>query len=72
LVVRSLGLFLFIHILATSTNHVWFVHPSGDSSFRTDLRALACGNLELAQSEKERLEVLQRADKKNRAKNGGH
>jgi hypothetical protein len=56
----------------TRSQSLFFLYATGDSSFRTDLRALASGNLELAQSEKERLEVLQRADKKNRAKKGGH
>jgi len=37
-----------------------------DSSFRSDLLALASGNIVLAQSEKERLEVLQRGEKKLR------
>lgn len=44
-------------------------HPNplpSDSSFREDLCALASGNVALAQKEKERLEVLQRADKKGR------
>ncbi len=48
-----------------------FMHPrSGDSSFREDLRALAAGDVPLAQKEKERLEVLQRADKKKRKESG--
>ncbi len=44
---------------------------AGDSSYREDLRALAAGDLALAQSEKERLENAQRTDKKLR-KAGGH
>ena len=37
-----------------------------DCLYREDAAALAAGNLDLAQNEKERLEVLQRHDKKLR------
>lgn len=40
-----------------------------DCLYREDSAALATGDLELAQEEKERLEVLQRHDKKLRIAN---
>lgn len=43
-----------------------------DCSFREDLRALADGDVEEAQKQKERLEQLQRADRKCRAAGGKH
>jgi len=46
--------------------------PRSDSRFRTDQRALEENNIELATSEKHRLEEKQRAARKWRAENPSH